>query len=187
MPSADLDVTKKVQELYALINYGEMRKKIPVDNQKFYMKLRELVYRGVVTWRVKGKNCRIKTPSCPALRKINQVESELCVDHFNLNIFYQNNTNFMKFNIFINFFAILEWQEDIKLPQKVDVELKPSDDESWYIVQSLAQNPRVKVSLPLQKRMLSLIKTLQQKWKSREARMVRISKINSNINKITIS
>lgn len=104
LPSADLDVTKKVQELYALINYGEMRKKIPVDNQKFYMKLRELVYRGVVTWRVKGKNCRIKTPSCPALRKINQVESELCVDHFNLNIFYQNNSNFMNFNLFNNFF-----------------------------------------------------------------------------------
>lgn len=74
-------MAKKVQELYALINYGEMRKKIPVDNQKFYMKLRELVYRGSVTWRVKGKNCRIKTPSCPALRKINQVESELCVYH----------------------------------------------------------------------------------------------------------
>lgn len=70
-----------------------------------------------------------------------------------------------------------EWQEDIKLPQKVDVELKPSDDESWYAVQSLAQNPRVKVSLPLQKRLLSLIKTLQQKWKSREARMVRIFNI----------
>lgn len=75
------DVTKKVQELYALINYGEMRKKISVDSQKFYMKLRELVYRGSVTCRVKGKNCRIKTPSCTALRKINQVESELCVCH----------------------------------------------------------------------------------------------------------
>lgn len=67
-----------------------------------------------------------------------------------------------------------EWQEDIKLPQKIDVELKPSDNESWYTVQSLAQNPRVKVSLPLQKRLLSLMKTLQLKWKSREARMVRI-------------
>lgn len=91
LSTAGIDVTKKVQELYALINYGEMRKKIPVDNQKFYMKLRELVYRGVVTWRVKGKNCRIKTPSCPALRKINQVESELCVDHFN---FFRNNSKF---------------------------------------------------------------------------------------------
>lgn len=56
-----------------------MRKKIPSDNQKFYMKLRELVCRGSVTWRSKGKNYRIKTPSCPALRRINQVESELCV------------------------------------------------------------------------------------------------------------
>lgn len=71
-----------------------------------------------------------------------------------------------------------EWQEDIKLPQKVDVELRPSDNESWYTVQSLAQNPRVKLSLPLQKRLISLIKTLQQKWKSREARMVR--KLNSH-------
>ncbi|XP_055304646.1 protein cramped isoform X2 [Sitodiplosis mosellana] len=132
------DVAKKVQELYAIINYGEMRKKIPVDNQKFYMKLRELVYRGSVTWRVKGKNCRIKTPSCPALRKINQVE---------------------------------KWQEDIKLPAKVDVDLRPSDNESWYTVQSIAQNPRVKTSLPLQKRLISLLKTLQQKWKSREAKM----------------
>lgn len=70
-----------MQELYAIINYGEMRKKIPVDNQKFYMKLRELVYRGSMTLRVKGKNCRIKTPSCPALRKINQVESESWFDH----------------------------------------------------------------------------------------------------------
>lgn len=69
-------MTKKVQELYALINYGEMRRKVQLDNQKLFMKLRELVYRGSVTVRVKGKNCRIKTPSCPALRKINQVESE---------------------------------------------------------------------------------------------------------------
>lgn len=53
-----------------------------MDNQKFYMKLRELVYRGSVTWRVKGKNCRIKTPSCPALRKINQVESEFWFDQY---------------------------------------------------------------------------------------------------------
>lgn len=81
MDSFRSDVPKKAQELYALINYGEMRKKIPSDNQKFYMKLRELVCRGSVTWRSKGKNYRIKTPSCPALRRINQVESELCAIH----------------------------------------------------------------------------------------------------------
>lgn len=101
-----LDVAKKVQELYALINYGEMRKKIPVDNQKFYMKLRELVYRGVVTWRVKGKNCRIKTPSCPALRKINQVESELFVNHFNLTQFFFAKFFFFNFHWLIWYFKI---------------------------------------------------------------------------------
>lgn len=65
-----------------------------------------------------------------------------------------------------------EWQEDIKLPSKVEVELKPADNESWYTVQSLAQNPRVKTSLPLQRRLISLLKTLQLKWRSRESKMV---------------
>lgn len=102
-----LDVTKKVQELYAIINYGEMRKKIPVDNQKFYMKLRELVYRGSVTWRVKGKNCRIKTPSCPALRKINQVESELWFDHFNL---CMTIGQFQFYDLFVSIFSIWTFQ-----------------------------------------------------------------------------
>lgn len=63
-----------MQELYALINYGEMRKRVTFPNQKCFMKLRELVYKGWVSLRVKGKTYRIKTPSCKALRKINQVE-----------------------------------------------------------------------------------------------------------------
>lgn len=82
------------------------------------------------------------------------------------------NRLFFKFYfIFVHSFSV-EWQEDIKLPAKVDVEMKPADNESWYAVQSLAQNPRVKTSLPLQKRLISVIKTLQNKWKSREAKMV---------------
>lgn len=68
------DVKRNVQELYALINYGEIRKKVPLDNQKIYMKLPELVYKGSVNIRVKGKNYKIKTPPCKALRKINQVD-----------------------------------------------------------------------------------------------------------------
>lgn len=67
-----------------------------------------------------------------------------------------------------------EGQEDIKLPTKVEVELRPIDNDSWYYVQSLAQNPRVKTSLPLQKRLISLIKTLQVKWRSRESKLVSV-------------
>lgn len=71
-----LDVKKLAQELYALINYGEMRRKISFLNEKSLMKLRHLVYKGFVTLRVKGKNVKIKTPSCKALRQLNQLEGK---------------------------------------------------------------------------------------------------------------
>uniref|UniRef100_A0A1B0DM91 SANT domain-containing protein n=1 Tax=Phlebotomus papatasi TaxID=29031 RepID=A0A1B0DM91_PHLPP len=132
------DVRKYAQELYALINYGEMRRKLIFVNEKACMKLRELVYRGYVTIREKGKNIRIKTPSCRALRKLNQLE---------------------------------EWQEEIKLPQRVEVSLVPANMESWGRVQSIAQNPRVRASVPLQKRVLSVLKLMQNKWRSQEIRL----------------
>lgn len=65
-----------------------------------------------------------------------------------------------------------EWQEEIKLPSKVDVYLKPANTEAWARVQGLAQNPRIRTVLPLQKRVLSLIKTMQLRWRSRESRLV---------------
>ncbi|XP_037050338.1 protein cramped isoform X2 [Bradysia coprophila] len=132
------DIKKHAQELYALINYGEMRKKLVFVNAKACMKLKELVYHGSVSIRVKGKNIRIKTPSCKALRQLNQME---------------------------------EWQEEIKLPSKVDVYLKPANVDSWGRVQTLAQNPRVKTILPLQKRVLSLLKTFEVRWRSRDIRL----------------
>ena len=64
------------QELYALINYGEMRRKMPFMHEKAFQKLKELVYRGSVTIREKGKTIRIRTPSCRALRKLNQLEGK---------------------------------------------------------------------------------------------------------------
>lgn len=72
--SHNIDVKKLAQELYAIINFGEMRKKLMFINQKDCMKLKELVYKGSVKMRVKGKNVLIKTPSCKALRKLNQLE-----------------------------------------------------------------------------------------------------------------
>lgn len=66
----------------------------------------------------------------------------------------------------------VEWQEEIKLPSKVEVYLKPANTEAWTRVQGLAQNPRIRTVLPLQKRVLSLIKTMQLRWRSREARLV---------------
>lgn len=133
------DVKKLAQELYVLINYGEMKKKLIMSSDKSFLKLRDLVYRGSVTVRVKGKNIKIKTPSCRALKKLNQLEGN---------------------NI-----------EDIQLPQRIDVIVRPSNQESWAYVQRLAQNPRIKVSLPLQKRISCLLQTLEQKWRSQDVRL----------------
>uniref|UniRef100_A0A182SWD5 SANT domain-containing protein n=1 Tax=Anopheles maculatus TaxID=74869 RepID=A0A182SWD5_9DIPT len=133
------EVKREAQELYALINYGEMRRKVPFQNKKYFHKLKDLVYKGFTTVREKGKNIRIKTPSCRALRKLNQLE---------------------------------EWQEEIKLPPKVDVLLKPSTVEAWGRVQSLAQNPRVRITVTIQKRLSALLQLFQQKWRAQDVRLV---------------
>lgn len=75
-----LEVKKLAQELYALINYGEMRRKLQFVSDKHFMKLKHLVYSGHIMIRSKGKNIRIKTPSCKALRKLNQLDG-LCLGH----------------------------------------------------------------------------------------------------------
>ncbi|XP_053678129.1 protein cramped [Anopheles nili] len=133
------EVKKEAQELYALINYGEMRRKLPFQNKKYFHKLKDLVYKGFTVVREKGKNIRIKTPSCRALRKLNQLE---------------------------------EWQEEIKLPPRVDVFLRPSTVEAWSRVQSLAQNPRVRVTVTIQKRLSVLLQLFQQKWRSQDIRLL---------------
>jgi hypothetical protein len=133
------DVKKLAQELYTLINFGEMKKKLVMSSEKSFLKLRDLVYRGSVVVRVKGKNIKIKTPSCRALKKLNQLEGNS--------------------------------YEDILLPQRIDVILRPSSLHSFTYVQKLAQNPRVKVSLPLQRRLATLLQTMQQKWRSSDVRL----------------
>ncbi|XP_044735274.1 protein cramped-like isoform X2 [Chrysoperla carnea] len=68
------EVKKVVQEYYALINYGELRRKIGISSEKTCVKLNELIYRGSTQIRIKGKTIRIKTPMCRALRRINQID-----------------------------------------------------------------------------------------------------------------
>lgn len=69
-----VDIKKIAQELYALINYGEMRKKIGAVSEKNCIKLNELIYTGSVAIRRRGKTIRIRTPMCRALRKLNQLD-----------------------------------------------------------------------------------------------------------------
>ena len=65
------NLKKSSRELYALINYGELRKKVgnTLDAKKGG-KLEELVFNGHTTVRCKGKSIRLRTPTCPALKRL---------------------------------------------------------------------------------------------------------------------
>lgn len=78
------DVKKTSQELYGLINYGELRRKLPRIHEKVYLRLNELVYWGSTQVRLRGKTMRIKTPICRALRKLNQLEGTHILHIFNI-------------------------------------------------------------------------------------------------------
>lgn len=73
---------KATRQLYALINYGEMWKKNNFKNDlkldaKFKAHLNELVFKGYTFLKIgkKGKNIKLKTPVCKALKKIYYFES----------------------------------------------------------------------------------------------------------------
>ncbi|KAH8332137.1 hypothetical protein KR074_001581 [Drosophila pseudoananassae] len=132
------ELKKPAQELYTLINYGEMRRKLTFLTEKHFMKMKQLVYQGQIMVRSKGKNIRIKTPSCKALRRLNQLDDSL---------------------------------EDIRLPSKVEVVVTPANMESFGRVQSLAQNPRGRIIVPLHKKLISFIKTFEFKWRSESQRL----------------
>lgn len=125
-------IQKVTQELYALINYGEMRKKLSCITEKTSVKLNELISKGHTLIRLRGKTIRIRTPLCRALRKLNHLD---------------------------------ELQDELKLPNRVIVELHPRDSKSWARVQSVAQNPRARTTLPLQRRLSTLINYLQYRWR----------------------
>ncbi|GFS35878.1 protein cramped-like [Nephila pilipes] len=128
-------VRKQTQELYGLINYAELRKKIGgCLNEKNRQKLNELVFSGVTTVKHKGKKLRIKTPVCRALKKLNNVPDT-------------------------------KEPETERLPKEILVEFRPHTNSAWLQVQNLAQNPRVRTKVCLQKRLKSVIEYLQKRWK----------------------
>uniref|UniRef100_W5JZB1 Protein cramped-like n=1 Tax=Astyanax mexicanus TaxID=7994 RepID=W5JZB1_ASTMX len=106
---------KSSQELYGLICYAELRKKVGGMDDKNVAKLNELIQQAT-TVRFKGRNLRIKAPMCRALKKLcdPDVSDE-------------------------------EDQKPVRLPLKVAVELQPRSNHSWTRVQSLAHNPRLMV------------------------------------------
>ncbi|XP_041357161.1 protein cramped-like isoform X2 [Gigantopelta aegis] len=136
------DVRKEIIELYGLINYGLLRETIKLKrlNPKTALKLNELIEHGSTTYRIKGKNRKIRTPACPALKKIHCIQDskEECA---------------------------------LRVPSKVVLELVPRTNTAWSHVQSLAQNPRLKISLSSSRSLSSVIEYIGKKWKGHRLKL----------------
>ncbi|XP_063888379.1 mucin-2-like isoform X2 [Scylla paramamosain] len=129
-------VKKATQELYGLINFGELRKKVggTLDERKA-QKLQELIRKGSTSVRVKGKSVRVRTPICRALKKLNQIEEH-------------------------------REQAELRLPASVTVEVVPTSMQAWCRVQALAHNPRIRFTTSLRRPLALLISHLQEKWRN---------------------
>ncbi|XP_075420620.1 protein cramped-like isoform X1 [Tenrec ecaudatus] len=135
---------KSSQELYGLICYGELRKKIGgCMDDKNATKLNELIQAGATTVRYRGRNLRIKAPMCRALKKLCDPDG----------------------------LSDEEDQKPVRLPLKVPVELQPRNNHAWARVQSLAQNPRLRMIVELHRKVSSLLEFLKQKWALHEVRV----------------
>ncbi|XP_064608359.1 protein cramped-like isoform X2 [Liolophura sinensis] len=134
-------VKKQIQELYGLINYGEMRKRIggSVD-ERYLHKLNQLIHKGSTYVRIKGKNHRVRTPVCNALKKLNRVEEPKA-------------------------------DNSPKVPAKVSLEVVARTNCAWSQVQELAQNPRLRISLKASHRLAAVIAFLEKKWKPQRLRI----------------
>ncbi|XP_010149674.1 PREDICTED: protein cramped-like, partial [Eurypyga helias] len=106
-------------------------------------KLNELIQAGATTVRYKGRNLRIKAPMCRALKKLCDPDG----------------------------ISDEEDQKPVRLPLKVPVELQPRNNHAWARVQSLAQNPRLRMIVELHRKVSSLIEFLKQKWALHEVRI----------------
>lgn len=137
---------KSSQELYGLICYAELRKKVGgLMDDKNVAKLNELIQQGATTVRSKGRNLKIKAPMCRALKKL--CDPDGVSDE--------------------------EDQKPVRLPLKVAVELQPRSNYSWARVQNLAHNPRLRMVVELHRKVSSLIEYLKQKWTYHDQRILK--------------
>ncbi|XP_071786804.1 protein cramped-like [Asterias amurensis] len=144
------DQEKTVTELYALVNYGELRKKLNLKGgitRRVGQRFNQLITTGQTVIRVKGMNRRVKTPLCKALRKINGDENK---------------------------------SDPYKLPAHVLMELQPKNNKAWASVQSAAHNPRVRLVVSLKKNLGSIISYLNDKWTPHRSKLLNTLKPSPN-------
>ena len=155
------DVKNNTKELKGLINYGELWKKLEAvsgakldDVVQKSGKLDDMVKKGFAMIKIKGKAIRIKTPVARALKKLN-VNSKEVNSH--------------------------KSKTKSKLPSKVSLYLKPRTTSDWCRVHKTAQNPHVKISLGVDRKLSSVIKCLERKWRTADEKTKENLGLKNNI------
>lgn len=73
----DLPTTDDIKkQIYSLVCYGELRRKGLLKMNKIGPKLNELLTQGNTVIRIRGKNLRIKIPTCRALKRLHNVDDQ---------------------------------------------------------------------------------------------------------------
>ena len=62
-----------------------------------------------------------------------------------------------------------------QIPQKIMIELIPSDNKTWSMIQNLAHNPRLRTTVSTRKTVSSLITFLLSKWKLQDSINISLS------------
>jgi hypothetical protein len=150
---------KSSQELYGLINFGELRKKVGsnVDDKKG-SKLQELIFSGHTTVRARGKTYRLRTPICRALKRLN---SKLDASKSSGG-------------------TLSAGGGQTAVPSSLVLDLKPLKEEDFFHVHARCyQNPHVRIKVSPQQRLSRVIEFLDNKWAPAEHKLHICLKKNS--------
>ena len=147
------NIKKSTRELYGLVNYGELWKKVGGTlGGKLGPKLNELVQKGSTALKLKGKTMRVRTPVCRALKELHSRAVGGAGD------------------VPVGGAGVRGLGQP-KLPNKVIISLRPRHTADWIRVQKIAQNPHVRLTVGLQRRVVSLLRCLTAKWQQPEAKI----------------
>ncbi|RUS85965.1 hypothetical protein EGW08_006294, partial [Elysia chlorotica] len=134
----ETDVPMKTQELYGLINYGVLQKYVKGKSCDLRNVLKYLLNSFVKCFILQeNTNNTLRTPICTCLKKINRL--------IDANSSQSTSSQ--------------------KLPQTISIELTPKNSKAWAKVQSVSQNPRLRMKVPPSRTVESVIKFLNKKWK----------------------
>ncbi len=147
---------KSARELYGLINYGELRKKLgsSATDEKNLARLNELVFKGHTTLRSRGRTIRVRTPICRALKRL----------IYRLETVKKGESSSSSTNSLPT--------AATTLPTRISVEMKPKTSADFFRVhgQSL-QNPHLEVKVDPSVKISTIIDHLDKKWTPNSSRI----------------